>query len=227
MKYTWLLLDADGTLFDFDQAEATALADTFAELRLALTPEHAALYRRFNQQVWREFEQGLTTAAALRTRRFALLFETIGIATDLDHFSDRYLHHLANQPQLIDGALDVVAELHQRCRLAIITNGLQAVQRPRLTRSALHAYIDALIVSEEVGAAKPGQMIFDAAFERMGQPGKAEVMIVGDSLSSDIRGGYDYGIDTCWYNPGAKPLEGLARPTYEIRRLTELLELTQ
>jgi 2-haloacid dehalogenase len=227
MKYAWLLFDADGTLFDFERAEADALAETFAEAGLPLTPDYAERYRQFNQQVWREFERGETTAEALRTRRFALLFDAIGLNTDLAAISERYLHHLANQPHLIDGALEVVVELSRRCRLAVLTNGLKAVQRPRMMRSAIQPFIGELIVSEEVGAAKPGAAIFDAAFARMGQPAKSEVLMVGDSLTSDIRGGFDYGIDTCWHNPAGLPLQGPATPTYEIRRLGELLSIVR
>ncbi len=227
MKYAWLLRDADGTLFDFDKAETDALAETFAEAGLPLTPDHAERYRQFNQQVWREFERGETTAEGLRTRRFRLLFDAIGLTADLTAISERYLYHLSNQPHLIDGALEVVVELCRRCRLAVLTNGLKAVQRPRMMRSAIQTYISELIVSEEVGAAKPGAAIFDAAFARMGQPARSEVLMIGDSLTSDVRGGFDYGIDTCWYNPIGLPLQGPATPTYEIHRLDELLTIVR
>jgi len=105
-----------------------------------------------------------------------------------------------------------------------VTNGLQAVQRSRLARSRISDFITDIIISEEVGAAKPQAAFFDAAFARLGQPAKSDVLIIGDSLTSDIQGGMDYGIDTCWYNPTNELLPDHLKVTYEIRHLRDLLE---
>ena len=109
--------------------------------------------------------------------------------------------------------------------MIIITNGLKEVQRPRFERSSIHDLFESLIVSGEVGAAKPGPEIFDAAFDAIGNPPKSETLIIGDSLTSDMAGGISYGIDTCWYNPRAKERPAELEPTYEIRDLTDLVEL--
>jgi 2-haloacid dehalogenase len=224
-KYKWLLFDADDTLFDYGQAEAGALRLTFEQLGARFDPAYLPVYQRINRQIWQDFEQGKISAAALRTKRFELLFEAIGALMDAERFSAAYLPNLATQSKLTEGALEVVQALHGRYRLAIMTNGLRDVQRPRLARSAIRDYIADMIISEEVGAVKPERAIFDAAFRRMGQPGRDEVLLIGDSLTSDIAGGSAYGIDTCWFNPeGQARRDGLVI-TYEIRRLTELLEM--
>lgn len=224
-RYRWLLFDADGTLFDYDRAEASALARTFARFDLPLAPGTADAYRAINAQCWQALERGELTPAALRTRRFALLFEAAGLSADVGRFSDAYLEALAEAAELMDGAAAVLAALRDRYRFAIITNGLRAVQRGRIARSAIRDDIAALIISEEVGSAKPAAGIFDAAFAAMGGPARAEVLMIGDSLSSDIRGACDYGIDACWFNPAGLPRpEGLPI-AYEIGRLDELVGL--
>ena len=221
-RYRWLLFDADNTLFDFDRAEVEALRRTFEQLGIAFGPDHLPVYRRVNREIWRALEQGEISAAELRTRRFELLFEALGIEADAERFSAAFLPNLALQGHLVPDALAVVRELHASYRLAIITNGLGDVQRPRLARSAICDCIAELVISEEVGAAKPDPAIFDAAFVRMGRPGRDEVLLIGDSLASDIAGGIAYGIDTCWYNPGgATRVDGVV-PTYEVRGLAEL-----
>ena len=224
-KYKWLLFDADDTLFDYGQAEAGALRLTFEQLGVRFDLAYLPVYQRINRQIWQDFEQGKISAEALRTKRFELLFEAIGVSIDAERFSAAYLPNLATQSELTEGAFEVVQALHARYRLAIITNGLRDVQRPRLTRSAIRDYIAEIFISEEVGAVKPERAIFEAAFHRMGYPNKDEVLLIGDSLTSDIAGGSNYGIDTCWFNPEGKARRDGLGITFEIRRLTELLEI--
>lgn len=224
-RYRWLLFDADGTLFDYERAEASALARTFARFALPLAPGTVDAYRAINHRCWQALERGEITPEALRTRRFALLFDATGLGADVERFSAAYLENLADAAELVDGATEVLAALRDRYRFAIITNGLRTVQRGRLARSAIRDDIAALVISEEVGSAKPAPGIFDAAFAAMGHPAKGEVLMIGDSLTSDIRGACDYGIDACWFNPVHQPrLNGLAI-TYEINRLDELIDL--
>ena len=223
--YRWLLFDADNTLFDFDRAEAEALRRTFDQHRIPFDDGYLPVYQRVNRDVWRQLESGAITPAVLRVRRFELLFAQLGLAADARTFGERYLPNLALQPHLTEDALDVVRSLHARYQLAIITNGLGDVQRPRLDRSVIRDHIAKLVISDEVGCAKPDRAIFDIAFERMGSPARSEVLLIGDSLASDIAGGLGYGIDTAWFNPRGLPADATIVPTYELRRLRELLEL--
>ncbi|MBN2116915.1 MAG: YjjG family noncanonical pyrimidine nucleotidase [Anaerolineales bacterium] len=225
--YSWLWFDADGTLFDYDRAEATALRHAFSSLRLPFEDSYLELYRRINQDLWQALERQEITQAVLRPRRFELLLESIQLSASIDRMSSIYLERLTTCADLIEGAYEVVQTLHRTSRIAIVTNGLHSVQRGRLRRSTLYPFIDEVIISEEIGVAKPHPAFFDAASARTGQPPKSEVLLIGDSLSSDIRGGADYGIDTCWYNPAAEPRPDGLPITYEIRRLRELLDVLE
>jgi 2-haloacid dehalogenase len=227
MIYKWILFDADGTLFDYDQAESAALQHTFEQMGQRFEPGYVEAYRQINGQIWLEFEQGRISQERLRTLRFEMLFEASGLTLSPEAFSALYLRNLAQGTDLIDGAEEVVRTLHGRIGLMLITNGLQEVQRPRFARSALNGLFAGLVISEEVGAAKPHPRIFDAAFAEMGQPGREEVLMVGDSLSSDMRGGSDYGIDTCWYNPEQRPRSPGIEIRYEIQDLRQLLDLLE
>ncbi len=225
MSYQWLLFDVDNTLFDFDAAELNALARTFPQFGYTYAPEIGETYRQINRALWQAFERGELTAGQLRVTRFQHLFQAMGLEADPVAFSDAYLSHLAACPDLVDGAAELIPRLSRTHYLGLITNGLADVQRPRLAASPISRYFTAVTISDEIGVAKPDPGIFDAAFAAMGHPAKNDVLIIGDSLTSDIRGGANYGIDTCWYNPGGKPNPNGLAPTYEIRHLHKLLAI--
>lgn len=227
MKYKWILFDADNTIFDYDAAEFGALSGTFEELGHPLTSDHHNTYREVNHQNWLAYERGEITQAILRTRRFEQFLAAMEMKEDPGYVSGRYLFHLGNRTDLVDGAAKLVESLHGRFGLMIITNGLKDVQRSRIGQSEIGHYFLDVVISEEVGVAKPDGRIFDICFERMGYPQKSEVLIVGDSLTSDIRGGLDYGIDTCWFNPPGRPNTLGKEVRYEIGQLRELLEILQ
>jgi len=225
LKYTWLLFDADDTLFDFPKAEANALKWTLEQAGLGSQPEFFALYARCNQQVWGEFERGELTSTELRVKRFRLFFDEAHLNADPQTVSPLYLRNLALGIDLLEDAEEVVRALMGRYSLGLVTNGLKDVQRPRLENSALRNCFEKVFISEEVGAAKPSRGYFDAVFREIGQPPKESVLLIGDSLTSDMRGGVDYGIDTCWYNPQGKTTE--LAVTYQIRQLKELLPILE
>ena len=222
MKYKWLLLDADNTLFDYDRAEATALQRAFEQFGHKFEPAYAEAYQRINHKIWLQFEQGQISQDCLRTRRFELLFEAVEIESDPVKFSVTYIQNLAKGAYLIEGAEQVVKSLVGQVGLMLITNGLKEVQRSRLARSTIGDCFSDIVISDEIGVAKPEAGIFQVAFERMGNPKKADVLIVGDSLTSDIKGGNEYGIDTCWFNPARLICDQDVEIQYEIRRLDEL-----
>ncbi len=225
MTYTWLLFDADGTLFDYEKSEASALERAFAQVGERFKPTYLDAYRQINQDIWQEFERGQITAERLRLRRFEMLFQAFQLPIAPPLFSTFYLQHLATGTDLIEGAHEVVSALHGEYQLAIITNGLKDVQRARLAQSAIGSYFAEIIISEEVGAVKPDPAIFESAFARLGHPQQAEVLLIGDSLTSDIQGGQNYGLDTCWFNPTRQPHKPGLTSTYEIHHLAELAHL--
>ena len=226
-KYDWLLFDADGTLFDFARAEALALEGTFRDMAIPFDPGYWPIYNEINRQVWVDFENGQITAEALRWMRFKRLFEKLGLAADAENFSACYLSNLAQVPDLLPGALDLIQRLRGKYHLALITNGLKDVQRPRLAHSALANDFEVVAISEEMGVAKPDPLYFTALFENLGWPNKTRVLVIGDSLSSDIQGGRNYGLDTCWFNPSCQDGSLAIQPTYEIHRLDDLLSILE
>ena len=226
-KYDWLLFDADGTLFDFVRAEALALEGTFRDMAIPFEPDYGPIYQEINRQVWRDFEKGQITTDALRLVRFERLFDTLQLVTDTESFSACYLSNLAHIPDLLPGALDLIQRLRGKYHLALITNGLKDVQRPRLARSAIAGDFEAVAISEEMGVAKPDPLYFAALFDRIGWPDKTRVLVIGDSLSSDIQGGRNFGLDTCWFNPLGLDGNQKVQPTYEIKQLGYLLKILE
>lgn len=222
MSEQWLLFDADNTLFDFTAAEANALRETFWQHGLPFSADIPPIYKRINQQTWEAFERGELTAVELRFSRFKQLFATLSIKTNAQQFGIDYLMHLAQRPDLLEGAIELLETLKGQYRLALITNGLQDVQRPRLALSGLDRYFEAIVVSDEVGAKKPEPAIFETLFAAIDHPPKSQAMIIGDSLSSDMQGGINFGIDTCWYNPTHKPLPAALPVTYIVHSLSEI-----
>ena len=220
MPYKWLLFDVDNTLLDFAQTEALALEQSFAQHALPFPAAAKQRYHEINQSYWQRLERKEILPDAIRSGRFLDLFAELGVTFDAEQFADSYLAQLGQQAPLMDGAMELVMGLKGRFQLGIITNGLANVQYPRLERSGLKPHFATVIISEEVGVAKPNVGIFDIAFARMNQPAKNEVLIIGDSLSSDILGGINYGIDTCWFNPNGQTTDLLI--TYEIKTLHDL-----
>ncbi|MEZ4887758.1 MAG: YjjG family noncanonical pyrimidine nucleotidase [Chitinophagales bacterium] len=222
MPYQYLLFDADNTLFDFDQTAKDAFAATFTSFGITQEAHHFDQYLGISQQCWRDFEQKKIDQDTLRRVRFELFFEAAAIAGDALHFNEQYLQNLVHHSSLLEGAFEVLQQLHGKIPMAIITNGLKEVQRPRLQRTGLTPYFEAIIVSDEIGVSKPHTPFFDHTFEQIDFPNKSEVLVIGDSLSSDIQGGNNYGLHTCWYNPKGLDNHLGVLPTYEIQDLKEL-----
>ncbi|MFT5233131.1 MAG: 2-haloacid dehalogenase [Candidatus Krumholzibacteriia bacterium] len=225
MKYSWILFDADDTLFDFGAAAEASLRLTFQQSGYPFEDRYLAVYERINRQFWSDFEKGLVAPKDLRSKRFEMFLTAIEIVGNAIDFGWRYLKNISNDTTLIDGAEEVIEQLARDTRLMLITNGLQEVQRPRFAQTPIRPYFEDIVISDEVGSAKPEPKIFDVAFDLMGNPEKSKVLIVGDNLSSDIQGGINYGIDTCWFNPEGKANAHNVECRYEIKSLRELLTL--
>jgi YjjG family noncanonical pyrimidine nucleotidase len=220
-----MLLDADGTLFDYDKAERNALRDTLQLYGFEFTEKALRQYRQINGEMWRMLERGEMNVSTIQTKRFVKFFEAMQFQCDPGEFNSLYLKQLETFAFLLDDADMVLAELHKSCALYIVTNGIASVQRGRLARSGLLPYISGIFISEEIGFSKPHRYFFENVFAQMGDVTRRQILLVGDSLSADISGGHAAGIDTCWYNPKRASDKGSLRPTYEIGSLIELLEL--
>lgn len=223
----FLLFDADHTLLDFRASEKKALAQTFAEYGL---PFPDAVYRQYqiqNTKLWQDYEKGLIDRRTVLHRRFGQLFAHFGYEADGAAFEDSYRAHLDRSCDLMPDAIEVVAQLSRTHALYIVTNGVVSTQKMRLRDSGLAPYFRAVFISEELGCQKPQKAFFDQCFARIPDFAPEDALIIGDSLTSDIRGGNLAGIEACWFNPEGKANDTDAKPDYEIRALRELLTLLQ
>lgn len=225
MKYRWLLFDADNTLFDFDRSERYALEKALGGIGVAFDQEYLDTYHKINRACWRAFEDGRLPKSQLRTKRFEDYFSAIGVEADPVRFSEDYLHQLSTTDFMLEGARSLLDDLTGQYKLAIITNGLKEVQRPRIAKAGLMDRFDVIVVSDEIGHSKPHPAFFDYAFGEMQQPEKAGVLVVGDNLNSDIKGGINYGLDTCWYNHFGEENQSEVRPTYEVAQISAVREV--
>lgn len=224
-NYSWLWFDADGTLFDYHRAEGRALAQALQTFGLPFDDGVLKTYRHINQELWNALERGEITPPVLQLRRFEQLLEAIHGSGSPAELSALYLEHLAVCGELMEGAYEMLEALHVTHRIAIITNGLKAVQRSRLAHAHIEKFLDAVIISDEIGVAKPHRGFFDVAMAQTGFPTRESVLVIGDSLTSDMRGGVDYGLDTCWFNPTNIPRPENLAITYEIEALKQVLEI--
>lgn len=223
MKYEIILFDADDTLFDFKKSEREAFKNTMLEFNMDYDANHhLKIYQAINTTIWKEFEQGLITQEKLKVERFKRLSDSLKVGFDENEFAKAYIRHLANCSFLFEESAELVASLHKDYRLSIVTNGLKDVQYKRLKKSVISEYFEELIISEEVKVSKPDPKIFEYALNKINHTDKSKVLLVGDSLSSDIKGGINFGIDTCWYNPSGIENKTEIIPKYEISNLMEL-----
>lgn len=226
MRYDIILFDADDTLFDFKKTEEFALEDALKKAGIAYDKDfHLREYKEVNSRIWKEFEEGKIGLKELKTERFRRYFSRIEVDMDHLYFADIYMDSLGDGSFLLEGAKELIEDLVPHTRLAIITNGLSKVQDKRIRGSVISHHFETIVVSEEVEVAKPSPEIFTLTLEEMGVERDASILMVGDSLASDIQGGINYGIDTCWYNPQSKKNRGSIRPTYEITSLEELRDI--
>ena len=222
-KYEIFLFDADGTLYDYDMAEEHALKTMFEKSGLAFTGDIHNRYREINKRAWESFENGEITKDELQVLRFSRLFDSIGVRRDAGEFNGDYLYELGKGSFLIEGALEICKRIASRGkRIYIVTNGILATQTSRIRHSLISGFVSDFFVSEFVGHQKPHLAYFEYVFEHIPQIEKSKILIVGDSLSADIQGGVNAGIDSCWYNSNnIENITGI-KPTYEIHKLSEI-----
>ena len=223
MAYTHLLVDLDHTLLDSHTSEIEAYRHTMAAVELTDASDHFDRYVEINQAMWAAVERGEIDPTEVRTRRFERFIAEVGIDADVEMMATTFVAGLGAYGDLYPGARQVLDTLAAHTTLAMITNGLSDVQRARIERLDLASYFDTIVISSEVGATKPRPEIFDIAFERLGHPDHVDTLMVGDSLTSDIRGGSDYGVATCWYNPHRETPRPGDVITHEITTLDQLV----
>jgi 2-haloacid dehalogenase len=222
-KYDVFLFDADGTLFDYNKAEENALKIMFDYCEFHYSEGIRLKYREINSQVWESYEKGEISKIELQTLRFSRLFNDIGVYYDVKTFNEKYLNELGKGSFLIDGALEICKKItSSNKKIYIVTNGILATQKARIEHSKIKEYISDFFVSEFIGFQKPHTKYFEYVFSHISQVEKNRFLIIGDSLSADIAGGNNAGIDSCWFNKSGDINSTKIIPTYEISNLNEL-----
>ena len=221
----FLLLDLDDTILDFHKAERIAVAKTLKDFGVEPTDAVLSRYHIINLQHWQRLEKGELTRDQVQEGRFRVLFEELGREADPVAVTRAYEHNLGIGHYFLPGAEAAVQSLHKKYRLFLASNGTASVQHSRLTSAGLYPYFEKVFVSQEMGLNKPSKAYFDACFARIPGFDPQKAMMVGDSLTSDILGGINAGIKTCWVNPPHAPARADIQPDYEIENLSQLEEV--
>lgn len=222
-----VLWDIDGTLLNFHEAEKVAIRKCFSEFSLGqCTDEMLAVYSGINKLYWQRLERGEMTKPQILEGRFREFFGRYGLDTDcVADFNRRYQVALGDTVCFNPGGMETVQALRGRVRQYAVTNGTQVAQKRKLANSGLDKILDGVFISDELGVEKPNKAFFDKVWEVIGPYSGQEVLIVGDSLTSDMRGGINARIQTCWFDPDGHALPGDLKIDYRIEKLTQVFEI--
>lgn len=217
-----VLFDLDDTLFDFHKAEKIALTKTLVHFGIDPTEETLALYSTINAAHWKRLELGEILREEVKVGRYRELFKTIGVECDPVKATAYYESMLAIGHYFMPGAPELLEELYGKYRLYIVSNGTAKVQEGRIGSSGIAKYMDGIFISQILGANKPDKQFFDICFAEIPDFSLSETVIIGDSLSSDIKGGINAGITTVWFNPKGIESDNDIKPDYTIKELSEV-----
>lgn len=220
-----VLFDLDDTLFDFHKAEKIALTKTLVHFGIDPTEETLALYSTINAAHWKRLELGEISREEVKVGRYRELFKTIGVECDPVKATAYYESMLAIGHYFMPGAPELLEELYGKYRLYIVSNGTAKVQEGRIGSSGIAKYMDGIFISQILGANKPDKQFFDICFAEIPDFSLSETVIIGDSLSSDIKGGINAGITTVWFNPKGIENDNDIKPDYTIKELSEVPSL--
>ena len=225
-KFPILWFDLDNTLLHFSGSSHKAFSALCKEIGLEETEESYQVYHKINKVEWRLFEEGKITQDELKHSRFQNYFDHIGFDFDGLTANGIYLKYIVEFPSYVDGVEETLKKLQeQKYKMSIITNGMKEVQRPRITKCNWNHYFDKIFVSDEIGLAKPNVEFFNHCLEQSGYPDKSEILVIGDTLESDILGAKNANIKSCWINPNGDYCPPDLKPDYEIKKLSELFDI--
>ena len=223
----FLFLDLDDTILDFHKAEHIAISKTFREFGIEPTEEVLSRYSQINKSCWHKLELGLWDRETVLVQRFALLFAEYGIVQEGTPVARAYEKNLGIGHWFLPGAEEAVESLSKKYRLFLASNGTASVQKGRMTSANLYRFFEKVFVSQELGYNKPAPEFFQRAVAQIPGYDPEKAMMVGDSLTSDILGGINAGIKTCWVNPKHLPADPAIPADYEIESLSQLEALLQ
>lgn len=223
-KYKYLLWDIDGTILDFESAEKAAIKTLFERFNLGeCSDEMIERYSKINRKYWQMLERGEMSKEKILVERFVEFFSKEGMDAGIsDSFNREYQLALGDTIVFCDDAMDIIKEQKKKFEIVLVTNGTAVAQKKKLEKSGLQDIVNHIFISEIVGYEKPDINFFKKVISEVGINDLSEVLIIGDSLTSDIQGGYNAGIDTCWYNPKGIKNESSLSPTYIIQNLHDL-----
>lgn len=225
MKYEILLFDADHTLFDFEKSEYIALRGALLSLGLPASDAHIKRYSDINCEYWKKLERGEIDKERLLLERFEVFCREYGFAEYAEALSDLYIEKLSSQADLLDGALELVASASKKYRLFIITNGLKTTQDGRFAISPITKYFEKIFISEVIGWEKPSAEFFDFVANSIDGYNAEKTLVIGDSLTSDIKGAINSGLDCIWYNPKKKSVPDGWNITYNVSNYGEIYRI--
>lgn len=228
MSYNFLLFDLDHTLLDFEAAEDVALELLLKEAGVTDIQAYKDYYVPMNKVMWEDLTAGKISKPELIRTRFARLFAHFGQEVDGATFAERYQHYLSQQGQVLEGATTLLETLVEKSyRLFAATNGVTFIQKGRLAQSGLSPYFEQVFISDEVGLHKPQQEFYDYIAKVVEGFDNSRALMIGDSLTADVQGGINAGIDTVWYNPAGLENVTTIQPTYTITNYSSFLEMLE
>lgn len=216
-----VLLDLDDTILDFGKAEKLAIKKTFVEFGIEPSDENARLYSKINLSQWQRLERGEITRAEVLSGRFGILFEALGIERNAEAAKEKYEQLLSIGHYFMPGAEELLDTLYKNYRLFICSNGTAVVQDGRITSAGIAPFFEKIFISELIGFNKPSREYFERCFAQIPDFDAERCIILGDSLTSDITGGINAGIKTCWFNHRNVENTSGIKPDYEINSLAE------
>ncbi|KAK8897491.1 hypothetical protein M9Y10_015446 [Tritrichomonas musculus] len=231
-QYEYILFDADGTLYDFPYAEEHAIQETWDAYKIPVNEITLTCFRKHNIFCWKQLEEGLIGYDALQPKRFELMFGELGYnEINPSKFNHDYIDNITKHSKLFPQSLEVLKELKNRgYKLFIITNGIYSFQKEPFNREETKNIFEKVFYSQILNVCKPDKKFFDHVFKGIGlenvsaEERKKKVIVVGDSLTSDIQGGINANLDTIWFNPNKTPVNEKVKPTFVINQLNELLD---
>ncbi len=223
-KFTHLFFDLDNTILDFDYSSHISFKNLLTSRGYHYNDELYETYKIFNHQVWGEFETKKIDALELRTKRFRLFLEKMNWNEDPKDWGQEYLKGLIPATKYVDKAEDLLKNLKDNFQLHVITNGLKEVQRPRIKAAGLQPLLSSITVSDEIQHAKPSPAFFEYAINQAGIKNKNQILVIGDSYSSDISGAHQFGLKSCWYNPNNVTKQDRIHD-YEIKSISQLKDI--
>ncbi len=217
-----VLIDLDNTIIDFNECARHSIIGIFEDLGFHYDENVFTTFITENVKIWKKLELGEIDKPYLRANRWNIILEKLGINYDGTIIEERFENGVAMGAYPVEGAYELLEYLHKKYDVYVVSNGFRYVQESRIKIGNYGKYFKNIFLSEDIGIQKPDTRFFDYCYESIGFPPKDELILIGDSLSADIKGGNNYGIETIWFNKNADPESDTIKPTYTVNKLKDI-----